>query len=219
MKVGTDGVILGAWTNLEGCSRALDLGTGTGLLALMLAQRSQDLGIDAIEIDKNAADQARENIKASIFSSQIRVFNQDFKVFQASAGSRYDLIICNPPFFKDSFKPHDPGRKLARHSEALQIDEILMGSARILSEKGRLSLIIPAVRERDIVSSAERLELFPERKLEIISSPGKDPIRVCLEFGRVSGEIQTEELLIEEGQRHSYSAKYKYLTRDFYLDP
>jgi len=218
MKVGTDGVILGAWTNLEGCRKALDVGSGTGLLALMLAQRSRNLFIDAIEIDAAAAAQARENIRASRFSGQIELIHADFMDFKETSSNKYDLIICNPPFFKDSYKPKDFGRKLARHTDTLQTHDILSGASHMLTMEGNLSLIIPFAREKEIVSDAERSGLFLRRKLEILSSPGKQPSRVCIEFRREQGKMHVGEMLIEEGERHLYSTKYKELTGDFYLD-
>ncbi len=218
MKVGTDGVILGAWTRIGDSKQALDIGTGTGLLSLMLAQRTPSLLIDALEIDPGAAAQANENIRESSFHAQINVINADFRDFYNHTRKVYDLIICNPPFFSDSMKPENRERAIARHSDTLGIEDLVEGSAKLLSEIGKLSIVLPALLKNKVLELASFEKLIVSRELNILTVRGKEPNRICLEFSFSAQEPEKETLIIEEGARHSYSEEYKKLTKDFYLD-
>lgn len=217
MKVGTDGVLLGAWTNIQEVRRALDIGTGTGLLALMLAQRSSSIRVDAIEIDAEAASQAGQNFNESCFASQIRVINEDFNHFHKQVADKYDLIICNPPYFSRSMKPGTEGRLLARHSEKLTVEQLLSGVRNLLMPDGRLSIILPSDQCEQVIDRALRENLFPVRILSVIPIPGRAPKRTCIEFSMVKMQCKEESLVIEGGGRHQYSDKYIRLTEDFYL--
>lgn len=216
MKVGTDSVILGAWTTIAGSETILDVGTGTGLLALMLAQRSIAL-IDAVEIDPDAAIQAKENVSISPWKSRINVVNSSFQDFCVTTSARYDLIVCNPPFFSHSLKAKNESRTLARHNDSLSFRELISGSERILKPIGRLSVIIPNEDEENFIKLAEEHLLYPHKKLKIRPLPGKDYKRVILEFGYGKKECLTQEICIETGERHKYSSEYIDLTKDFYL--
>jgi len=217
MKVGTDGVILGAWTAVEGASLALDIGTGTGLLALMLAQRSPGLMIDAIEIDPAAREQAAGNVKDSVFAGRIRVLQADFRSFQPANGTSYDLVICNPPYFNRAFKASGAGRTLARHADALDLGGIFSRADQMVSEKGRISIIIPSDQVPGALKIAGKQGFYPERILEVHPVPGAAPKRHCLEFTRSSSSPRVCSLVIEEHGRHGYSDAYRELTKDFYL--
>ncbi len=218
MKVGTDGVILGAWTDIDHVRKALDIGTGTGLLALMLAQRSSLLQIDAIEIEKKSAEQATSNFSSSKFSSMIQCFYLSLNEYlQNQRSPMYDLIICNPPYFSSSLRPEGKERSLARHDDTLSLEEMFEGAAALLLPNGKLSLIIPAElyeRSREI---ATENAMFPIRLLHIKPTPDKEVKRVCLEYSFEESECKEETLIIEEGGRHLYSEAYTGLTKEFYL--
>ena len=218
MKVGTDGVILGAWTDIEDAGRALDIGTGTGLLALMLAQRSQKLIIDAIEIDPAAARQAAENVAGSVYAERISVRESDFRDFDPEAGVQYDLVICNPPYFNRSFKAAGNGRTLARHSDTLDLEVLFGRAARLLRPTGRISMILPSDQVESAKEIAGMQHFYPERILGIRPVPGAAPKRYCLAFTRKKSTPEVRSLVIEEHGRHGYSDAYRELTRDFYLD-
>src|SRR5574344_678530 len=143
MKVGTDGVLLGAWWNIEHANRLLDIGTGTGLLAMMAAQRNVQVQIDALEIDLSAAQQAKENIAASPFASRIHVHAVSAQQFCENCQQKYDVIVCNPPYFTASLKCPNRERTLARHSDTLSIDDLLAVCTDLLATKGTLNLILP----------------------------------------------------------------------------
>ncbi|MDF1571741.1 MAG: methyltransferase [Bacteroidales bacterium] len=218
MKVGTDGVILGAWTEVVGAGRALDIGTGTGLLALMLAQRSQKLIIDAIEIDLAAARQAAENVAGSVFSEKISVQASDFRDFDPEAGVQYDLVICNPPYFNRAFKAAGTGRTLARHTDALDLAGIFSRADQLVREKGRISIIVPSDQAPGALEIAGVQGFYPERILKVHPVPGAAPKRHCLEFTRSNATPRVNSLVIEAHGRHGYSDAYRELTKDFYLD-
>lgn len=218
MKVGTDGVILGAWMDVNNAKTALDIGTGTGLLALMLAQRSPALQIDAIEIDADAATQAMENVAESQFHKQISIWNVDFNEYSKHCNYKYDLIISNPPFFRDSLKPDSMGRAMARHTETLTLGQLLSGVKKLLSPQGKLSIILPFELVMSLIDMAAIHNLFPGRILKVIPVPGKDAKRGCIEFSFKKKEVVEDSLVIEVGGRHHYSEEYKKLTQDFYLD-
>jgi tRNA1Val (adenine37-N6)-methyltransferase len=217
MKVGTDGVILGAWTGLKDTASALDIGTGTGLLAMMLAQRSAGLMIDAIEIDPSAALQAAKNVADSVFAGRIRVQHADFRKFAPKPGNSYDLVICNPPYFDSSYKSGRASRTLARHADTLNPGMLFSGAATLLNERGRISIILPSGQAASAIEHAGLHGLFPGRMLEVIPVPGAAPKRLCLEFSRVNAAPATQSLVVESGGRHGYSDAYRALTKDFYL--
>jgi tRNA1Val (adenine37-N6)-methyltransferase len=217
MKVGTDGVILGAWTAIDGAARALDIGTGTGLLALMLAQRSELLTIDALELDRDTALQAAQNVAGSRFHDRITVINEDFRTYDPGEDVLYDLLICNPPYFIASKKPFNRERSLARHTDTLGLNDLFTGSAELLSMHGRLSIIVPAEGYAGAVEEAGQAGLHPARMLYVHPLPGANPKRVCIEFHRKEQALATERIVLETGQRHAWTEDYRLLTKEFYL--
>ncbi|MBN1951826.1 MAG: methyltransferase [Bacteroidales bacterium] len=217
MKVGTDGVLLGAWVATGDARRILDIGTGTGLIALMLAQRS-GADIHAVEIDPGAAEQAGENFRNSPWAVRLKILRQDFLEFVHHA-EPYDLIVSNPPYFRNSLKAPDPSRATARHDHQLDLDGLLSGAASLLNPNGRVGLVYPAAEMQRVEEVAASYGLFLSGKTEIIPAPGKAPKRVLFEFDTNDhqGECNTNYLVLEETGRHRYSEAYKILTQDFYL--
>ena len=218
MKVGTDGVIFGTWVDVENHRRALDIGTGTGLLALILAQRSKFLSIDAVEIDSDAAVQAFENVQKSKFNKQIAVIHGDFRSYYLHKKPEYDLIICNPPYFSDSMKPANRSRAISRHSQSLQLEEIFVGATMLMTVEGSLNVIVPYDLQENTRALAKSYKLFLRKKLNVIPLPGRNPKRCCLEFSFSEQKLLEETLIIETTGRHNYSDEYIKLTKDFYLD-
>lgn len=218
MKVGTDGVILGAWTRTDHARTILDVGTGTGLLALMLAQKCSNADIDAIEIDESAAKQARENVQGSKFRDRIRVFNISFQEYSGTVEEDYyDLIISNPPYFTASKQGPVQDRNLARHDDRLSLNLIIEGACKMLSGTGRLNLILPASVRGKLDILLNEKGLFINRMLEIIPTPGKNAVRICFEISRQPSKLLVEQMIVETGKRHQYSEEYKLLTSPFYL--
>ncbi|MDR1939154.1 MAG: methyltransferase [Tannerellaceae bacterium] len=217
MKVGTDGVLLGAWVAVDGCRNILDVGTGTGLIALMLAQRNPEAAVDAIDIDESACSQAKENAGDSPFAGRIRIICSPLSRYASETASRYDLIVSNPPYFVRSLKNPDPQRCIARHTDSLSVEELIEKGRGLLAEGGRLALILPAGRGDELGAVARRNGLNIIRQTAVIPVPGAAPKRILTELSAsFSPSCATGSLLIEEARRQ-YSAAYAALTRDFYL--
>lgn len=213
MKVGTDGVLLGAWTDVAHSKHLLDIGSGTGLVALMLAQRCSG-EITGIEIDKEAVKQSRENVAASPWKERIEILWQDVR--QYTPNDLYDTIVSNPPYFVDSLKCPDGQRNTARHSDTLDADQLIEKAASLLHPSGRFSVIIPSDLSERFIQTAASYGLHPSRYTQVITRPSLPPKRSLLEFRKEITACVTDELLIEL-DRHVYSEAYIALTKDFYL--
>lgn len=214
MKVGTDGVLLGAWTPTESAATILDVGTGTALVALMLAQRCQAASVVALEIDEMAVQQAQENVNRSPWQGRIEVIKADFK--QYVPNRKFDTIVSNPPYFVDSLKCPDKQRSSARHNSDLTYDDLLAGVSKILSTDGLFTLVIPTDAESLVKKIALTHAMYPVRQLYVVTKPGIEPKRTLISFGLQCEECYTEYLLTEVA-RHQYSKEYTSLTKDFYL--
>jgi tRNA1Val (adenine37-N6)-methyltransferase len=217
MKVGTDGVLLGAWTNVGNVQRIIDIGTGTGLISLMLAQRNRQAKILGIDIDESAVLQAKENIENSPFSNRISIENRSVQAFADGCNDVFDLVVSNPPFFADSLLSPKHTRTLARHTETLPLTSLFDAAARLLSEKGILSIIYPIDSLQKILDCAEKQSLFLQRQTTVFPTPGARPKRVLLEFSEQKQPIPVYDGLIIEVERHRYSDAFRELVRGFYL--
>jgi tRNA1Val (adenine37-N6)-methyltransferase len=216
MKVGTDGVLLGAWTNHGNAARILDVGAGTGLIAIMMAQRCNAL-IDAIEIDEPAVAQASENFTNSPWFSRLKIIHISFNEFIEKAVFRYDLIVSNPPYHKESVKSPHAGRQLARYAPSLEYSTIIEAAPILLTSTGRISIILPCAEEKQARKNADDSALFCTRITRMIPSPGKEPSRSLLEFSRIFLPLKEDSIILESNGRHKFSEDYMQLTRDFYL--
>lgn len=213
MKVGTDGVLLGAWTDVSTSKRILDIGTGSGLVALMLAQRC-DASITAIDIDADAVKQAQINIEASSWKERMEVFHTDLCDF--SPQCLFDTIVSNPPYFVDSLKCSDIQRNTARHNDTLTSEQLLENASRLLHPEGELSLILPFEQNEATIHTAQRFGLYPTKHTQIITRPGLPPKRSLFAFKKHPETYIPQDLVIEL-ERHVYSTEYIALTKDFYL--
>ena len=225
MKVGVDSVLLGAWacaghSSSVSCNsllRILDVGAGTGLLALMTAQRYPDAAIDAVEIDREAYRQATENIADSPWNSRIRVICEDFINFAEHNPSHYNLIISNPPYFTASPKPPDTKRNIARHNDSLPHRALLSGSAKLLTLSGVLAIVLPPAEASAIIDEASMYGLFVKRTLHVQSLPSKPVYRILVELSKTEYPPDAQTLCIEKACRSDFTDEYRQLTRDFYL--
>jgi len=217
MKIGTDGVLLGAWTSVEhNPFSILDVGAGTGVLSLMLAQRSTAETIEAVEIDDDAFEQAAENFENSPWGDRLFCYHAGFNEFVEEIDDKYDLIVSNPPFYTENYKTENKQRDLARFSDALPFEHLLHGTAKLLSENGIASFIIPFSEEIKFITIAEKMGLFPKRVTRVKGTPNTEIKRSLLSFSFTKTNIETSELIIETS-RHQYTEDYIKLTKDFYL--
>jgi tRNA1Val (adenine37-N6)-methyltransferase len=218
MKIGTDGVLLGAWTpiNHNPCS-ILDIGTGTGVIALMLAQRTNAKQIDALEIDEQAYEQATDNFENSSWSDRLFCFHAGLDEFVEEPEDEYDLIVSNPPFYTDDYKSGTEQRDLARFADALPFGDLIEAADLLLSENGIFSVIIPFKEEETFLALAKEYELYPMKITRVKGTPTTEIKRSLLAFSRNKNiDYPIDELIIETA-RHIYTAEYIELTKDFYL--
>ncbi|MQP25241.1 methyltransferase [Flavobacterium sp. LMO8] len=217
MKIGTDGVLLGAWTPIiNNPYNVLDIGAGTGVLSLMLAQRSNAEQIDAIEIDEDAYEQCVENFETSPWGDKLFCFHAGLDEFVDEPEDEYDLIISNPPFYTDDYKTDNTSRDLARFEDALPFEELIEAAALLLSDNGIFSVIIPYKEEERFVSLCKELDLFPLKITRVKGTPTSEIKRSLLAFCRIEQTPLIDELVIEIS-RHNYTPEYIELTKDFYL--
>ncbi|MGQ1888935.1 tRNA1(Val) (adenine(37)-N6)-methyltransferase [Thermophagus sp. OGC60D27] len=220
MKVGTDGVLTGVWTPIPDHTKSmLDVGAGTGLIALILAQRCCEAQIDAVELDDPSCDDMEANFEASPWANRLSVYRSSFQTFCDTVGKQYDLIVCNPPFFSGGMKNPSARKALARHNHALSHVDLIEGIKKSLRQTGVFSLILPVLDYENFRLEAARRGLYEYRLLKIRPTPSKSVKRVIsvwgLQLPRVA--LQAEELVIELS-RHHYSEEFRTLTRDFYLN-
>jgi len=214
-KVGTDGVLLGACADIAGVKRILDIGTGTGLIALMLAQRC-DAAITAIEPDRDSFEQACKNVADSKWSDRIDTLNTDLQSFNAG-NIKFDLIIANPPYFKDSLRNPEPGKASARHNVILNNDELLKGVSHLLTDNGRFQTIMPYVEGNIFIAEAREYGLYCNNILKIKPLPTSEIRRLIMTFSGYRKKPVEKILTIEHGKRHEFTEEYINLTKDFYL--
>ncbi len=217
MKIGTDGVLLGAWAPLDHLPNSiLDVGAGTGVISLMLAQRSDAQLIDALEIDDAAYEQCTENFENSPWGDRLFCYHASFQEFWEEMDESYDLIICNPPFYTQAFKTEDEQRNLARFEDALPFEHLVYGAARLLSEDGVFAMVLPYQSEENLITLAEQVGLHPKKITRVKGSPSSEVKRSLIAFS-FEKQAYTEDQLIIETKRHQYTEAYIELTKAFYL--
>ena len=218
MKIGTDSVLLGSWTSLKNNpALVLDIGAGTGILSLMIAQRTNALQIDAVEIDDKAYEQCVDNFENSPWSDRLFCYHASLLEFAIEMGDRYDLIISNPPYYKEDFKSKNGQRDLARFQDALPFEHLLLCASKLLADKGIFSVIIPHKEEKHLIKLAREVNLYPQRMLQVKGNSNSKFVRSLIEFSFDNSEIMKEEIIIEI-RRHQYTQDYIKLTKEFYLN-
>lgn len=211
MKVGTDGSLLAAWADIPQATsaRILDIGTGTGLIAIMMAQRAPLAEITGIDIDADAASQARENAASSPFANRIRIANIALQNIEDEV---YDAIVCNPPYFIDSLKCPDKQRSIARHASELTFERLMSDAFRLLDDAGEISVIVPADAKQQMDSASAIAGLHPKRICFVKTSPSKNPKRVLLSYGKQwHNTVENNTIIIGD-------ERYKTILKDFYLN-
>ncbi|MHB9055671.1 MAG: tRNA1(Val) (adenine(37)-N6)-methyltransferase [Paludibacteraceae bacterium] len=215
MKVGVDGVTLGAWADVREAKETLDIGCGSGLITLMLAQRC-DAKITAIDIDNNSCIQTKENVENSPWSSRIDIVHSSLENFSVNTKKKFDLIVCNPPFFVNSLKSPSDLRTKARHNDTLSHMDLISNSRNLLTKDGRLCVVLPVIEGKQFIEKAEKEGLFCSKKNVVYPNPEKPAKRLLLEFGNEKKQREESRLIIEK-ERNVYTSEYTFLVKDFYL--
>ncbi len=219
MKVGTDGILLGAWARIKGADSALDIGAGSGLIALMLAQRNASAKIHAVEIDHIAFLEAKNNIKNSPWSDRVHVDHISVQDFSRQNSDSFDSIISNPPFFTGGTFSYSQDRNNVRHTVKLPHGDLLMAVRKLLSSNGSFSLILPYLEGLRFCELAETYNLYCVRSQEVLPKAGRQVERLLMEFKREKPEecIQEPQLIIQKGGANDWTEDFRNLTKDFYL--
>lgn len=215
MKVGTDGVLLAAWASIENAGSILDVGTGTGVIALICAQRNSEAEIAAVEMDSGSVLDARQNFSSSPWPSRLHLYKGDF--LKLNSSEKFDIIISNPPYFSDSLRAINPSRNAARHDDSLPAPAFMLKASDLLSADGKIAVIFPKTQMERWSHEASRFDFFPERICHVFTLPWKDSSRVMVEFShRHPHEPRMESVLIEKSPG-VWSETYKDLVRDYFI--
>ncbi|MEL4306976.1 tRNA1(Val) (adenine(37)-N6)-methyltransferase [Joostella sp. CR20] len=218
MKIGTDGVLLGAWTPTESNPfSVLDIGAGTGVLSLMMAQRTNAELIDAIEVDDEAYEQCVENFEASPWGDRLFCYHAGFDEFVDEIDDQYELILSNPPFYAEDYTTNNKQRDLARFNFSLPFEELVAGVGKLLTPNGIFSVILPSKEEENFIALAKEAKLFPFKITHVKGNPTSEVKRVLIAFSFQEKTASISELIIEK-ERHQYTDAYKEITKDFYLN-
>jgi tRNA1Val (adenine37-N6)-methyltransferase len=217
MKVGTDAVLLGSWVDPKNAKHILDIGTGTGVIAIMLAQKSK-APIDALDVDENACAQAFENVENSPWKDRIQVIHNSIQQYSEEAPQKYDLIVSNPPFFEHSTKSPQEKRTLARHTDMLAYEELLESVMKLLDKKGKFCIILPFKEGEHFRDIADQHKFYLTKMMRVRSRADKSTDkRLMMQFEWERKSFSECSLVIEKGERHEYTDEYKALTKDYYL--
>ena len=214
MRVNTDGVLLGAWADAGTAEKILDIGTGTGVIALMMAQKNTSATIDAIDIDETAFEQAKENFTQSSWAERLQAYHSSLQDF--SPDKRYDLIISNPPYFIDDYKTDNHQKNIAKHSISLSYKELMTGISRLLSNRGEADLVLPIFNLPLFESLASQENLFITKLTEVIAVEGKEPYLALIKLSSRKMEFSKNSIAIQNSAGE-FSDEYRALTKDFYL--
>lgn len=218
MRVSTDAVLLGAWVIPNGSKSILDIGTGTGVIALMLAQRSEAL-ITAIDIDKDSTEQALVNVEESIYKEKVRVVHTSFQDLVGSSSEKFNLIVTNPPYFIDSLKSSSETRSTARHTDSLSFSDLIGGVKKLLDEKGKFCLILPTKEAGLFREMAQSKGLYLSKLLRIRTRMEKDSEkRHLMQFEFKESEYSESTLVIEADSHRNYTQEYKDFTKEYYIN-
>jgi len=217
MKIGTDGVLLGAWTSVQDPYSILDIGAGTGILALMLAQRSDAEQIDALEIDEGAYEQCVDNFENSSWADRLFCYHAALDEFtEEMKDEKYDLIISNPPFYTEDYKSGDTARNMARFADSLPFEELINFASELLSDEGSFAVIIPYSEEKYFLKLSEKVNLFPNRITHVRGTENTPLKRSLLQLSFTEKPFSSNELILEVS-RHQYTKDYQKMVAPFYL--
>lgn len=217
MKVGTDGVLLGAWSEVDRAENILDIGTGSGLIAIMLAQRNPRANIHGVEIDQSSFEQAEANMENSPWRDRLKVYHTSIQDFAGTTSIRYDLIVSNPPFFTGGNLSYNQDRNSVRHTIKLPHQDLLSAVRKLLSSEGRFALILPYLEGLRFCELAATYQLYCNRMTEVLPKVDKRVERLLLEFRKTKTPPLIEQLVLQDDDGQERTPAYQVLTQAFYL--
>lgn len=217
MKVGTDGVLLGAWANVENVKNILDIGTGTGVIAIMLAQRNQEAQVDAVEIDASACKTAQNNMENSPFAARLNSYEEAIQDYAKSSRKEYDLIVCNPPFFTGGTLSSSTSRNEVRHTIKLPNGDLLNCVRRLLKKEGKFCVVLPFIEGLRFKELANNYNLYCTKMTQVKSKKEKPVERLLLQFEKEPLPEVTDQIIIQFEKRNDFTPDYIDLTKEFYL--
>lgn len=221
MKVNTDGILLGAWSNLSSAKSIIDIGSGTGLIALMLAQKAseseQELQIVGVEIDQAAAVQATDNVAQSPWSQQVEIVQRDIQSFSQDCSTKFDLLVSNPPYFTNSLRSLGDARDKARHNDGLSFADLLKSSDILCSESATFNLILPCNEADRLLTLAAEFNWHLNKRCQVSTVTGKAPTRSLLSLTRTKSATPLLSKLIIRDKTNSYTPEFIELCRAYYL--
>jgi tRNA1Val (adenine37-N6)-methyltransferase len=218
MKVGTDGVLLGAWVAVSEAKIILDIGTGTGLIALMVAQRNQSATVEAVEIDEVSYEQAKQNFEESIWSERLKIHHYSIQDFSKIATKQYDLIISNPPYFISGTKSTNDDKNQVRHTDSLSFEDLIESVDILLKDSGKFCVVLPYAEGLIFEALAKAKKLFCTKKMNVKGRDFKPTERLLMQFEKTEKPIDESHLIIQNSsKRHDYTVNYIELTKAFYL--
>ncbi len=216
LKVGTDGVLIGAWADVQNCNTILEIGTGSGVIALMLAQRNLNALVDAVEIDSHSAETAKRNFLKSPWSGRLNVHHCSIQEY-AKTNKKYDLIVCSPPYFRNSMKPLRREDFFSKHDDNLPYEALIAVSFSLLDEFGKFCVILPSNEEKYFCRLASAQGYFVAKKLHMFPVIGKPAKRIVLQLEKQRREVISEEITILEEPSGEYTDEYMSFSKEFYL--
>ena len=217
MKIGTDAILLGRWVEVNGDDEVLDIGTGCGLLPLMLAQKGIK-SADAVEIDQDSYEEAAQNFSNSAWKSRLFAINDDIKRYAESCTKKYDLVVSNPPFFFGDNIPEKEKKGLARHTNTLSYNDLLVSVKKLLKPDGRFALVLPARESLTFLKDAENQGFFLKKEMKIVPIEGKEPNRINMQLVVNQVDKVESETFVLRHPDHSFTKEYKEFLKDYYLD-
>ena len=217
MKIGTDAILLGRWVEVNEDDDVLDIGTGCGLLPLMLAQKGIK-SADAVEIDSDSYEEAAQNFSNSAWKSRLFAINDDIKRYAVSCTKKYDLVVSNPPFFFGDNIPEKEKKGLARHTNTLSYNDLLISVKKLLKPDGRFALVLPARESLTFLKDAENQGFFLKKEMKIVPIEGKEPNRINMQLVVNQVDKVESETFVLRHQDHSFTKEYKEFLKDYYLD-
>ncbi len=219
MKIGTDGVLLGAWAKIDSAKHILDIGAGTGVIALMAAQKNDQANIVGIEIDEASAKEATNNATNSPWNSRVKILNTSLQDFVKHHNDKFDHILSNPPFFTGGTLSSSQDKTSVRHTVKLSHSDLLRATQSLLSNEGRFSVILPHIEGLRFIEMAKSYNLYPIRQCDVYPDQTKKLERLLITFcKKESSDVIPEVLYIRDSPSSEFSEDYKFLTKDFYLN-